>query len=94
MLEPLATSSDPLIVTRDVNIRLDHPDDPNCKRFNELIDSFRFDISVTEPTHDRGGLSTLFSPGPTCLHQRLLNTGLSDHLLISGLLISVSSPAL
>jgi hypothetical protein len=84
MLEALATSSDPLIVTGDVNNRLDRPDDPNCKRFNELIESFGLDNRVTEPTHDRGGLldvlltrSDLSPPTTT-----LIETGLSDHLLI------------
>jgi len=84
MLEALATSTDPLIVTGDVNIRLDRPDDPNCKRFNELIGSFGFDNRVTEPTHDRGGLLDVLLtrsdlPPPTTT---LINTGLSDHLLI------------
>ena len=84
MLEALATSSDPLIVTGDVNIRLDRPDDPNCKRFNELIDSFGFNNRVTEPTHDRGGLLDVLLtrsdlPPPTTT---LINTGFSDHLLI------------
>ena len=42
MLEPLATSSDQLILTGDVNIRLDRPDDSNCKHFNEPIKKKKF----------------------------------------------------
>ena len=84
MLEALATSTDPLIVTGDVNIPPDRPDDPNCKRFNELIESFGFDNHVTEPTHDRGGLLDVLLtrsdlPPPTTT---LISTSLSDHLLI------------
>ena len=83
MLEALATSSDPLIVTGDVNIRLDRPDDPKCQWFNELIDSFGFANCVSQPTYDRGDLDVLLThcdlPAPPTT---LIDAGLSDHLLI------------
>ena len=40
MLEVLASSSDPLVVTGDINIRLDLSTDPLCLKFNKLIESF------------------------------------------------------
>ena len=76
--EALATSSDPLIVTGDVNIRIDRPDDPKCQRYNELIDSFGFANRVSQPTHDHGGLLDVLLtrcdlPAPTTT---LIDTGL------------------
>ena len=84
MLEALVTSSDPLITTGDVNIRLDRPDDPKCQRLNELIDSFGFANRVNQPTHDRGGLLDVLLtrcdlPAPTTT---VIDCGLCDHFLI------------
>jgi hypothetical protein len=61
-------------------------DNPNCKGFNKLIESFGFNNRVTEPRRscDRSGLlDVLFTrsdlPPPTTT---LIITNLSDHLLI------------
>ena len=84
MLESLASHSEPIVVTGDMNIRLDRPNDPLCQHFNCLIDSFGLSNHVHEPIHDLGGhLDVLLMRSdlstPTV---NIIDTGLSDHRLV------------
>ena len=56
ILTYLSTLSAPFIITGDINIRLDHLDDPSCRQFNDLIASFGLAQYVTQLTHDLGGI--------------------------------------
>ena len=84
MLESLAVLTDPVVVTGDINIRLDRPSDPLCTQFTNIIESFGFTNHVSQPTHDMGGiLDAVITrsdlPAPTI---DVIDTGLSDHRLI------------
>ena len=85
MLE--ATSSDSLVVTGDIKIRLDRSSDPLCQKFNELIESFGFVNRVQQPTHNRGGsldvvLTRSDLPSPATIIIDIKDVGISDHSLI------------
>ena len=91
MLEALATSSDPLIVTGDVNIRLDRSDDLTASGSTSLLDLLA-SITVSLSQHTTvAAFSMFFLPGLICLHQRLLLLTLAYPTisLSSGLLIYV-----
>ena len=84
MLESLVSTADPIVVTGDINIRLDRPSDPLSQQFNELIESFGLINSVSGPTHDLGGsldvvLTRADLSSPVV---NIIDTGLSDHSLI------------
>ena len=83
-LESLAVLTDHVVVTGDINIRLDRPSDPLCTQFTNIIESFGFTNHVNQPTHDKGGiLDAVITrsdlPAPTI---DVIDTGLSDHRLI------------
>ena len=51
MLELLVLYSCPIVITGDLNIHLDDPDDVNTAKLRNLLDSFALIQSVREPTH-------------------------------------------
>ena len=51
MLELLVLYSCPIVITGDLNIHLDDPDDVNTVKLCNLLDSFGLIQSIQEPTH-------------------------------------------
>ena len=56
VLEKLAVTTAPIIITGDVNVPLQRPDDPLSRKFNDVIASCDLVNHITVPTHDDGGL--------------------------------------
>jgi len=56
LLDRLMTYSDPIMIVGDLNIRMDRPDDPLCRRLLDLLSTYNLSCRVTSPTHDQGGL--------------------------------------
>src|SRR6218665_2303632 len=51
MMESLAVLTDPVVVTGDINIRLDRLSDPLCTQFKDIIV-----VRFHQPTNDEGGI--------------------------------------
>ena len=75
-----------LVLTDDMNIRLDRPDDPHTLRFNDILTSFRLSLvqHAQQPTHNLGGISDIVvtktdSQSPNV---SVKDVGLSDHCLV------------
>ena len=84
ILTYLSTLSAPVIITGDINIRLDHLDHQSCRQFNDLIASFGPAQYVTQPTHDLGGILDAVAtrsdlPAPDV---SVIDVGLSDHIMV------------
>ena len=56
MIERLVLMSGVIAITGDIKIRLDHPTNPHCMQFNELLDSFGLQQFVVQTTHRLGGI--------------------------------------
>jgi hypothetical protein len=70
-----------IIITGDINIRLDRPSDAHSVQFNSLLASFGFFQHVNAPTHNRGG--TLITLDNLQIElPRVRSVGLSDHHLV------------
>ena len=77
----LATLSSPTIITGDINIRLDRPDDPTSKQLIDLLATFGLSQHVGLPTHDFDGILDVVItrsdlPTPSV---NIIDVGLSDH---------------
>jgi len=85
VLEFLANQSSPLVLTGDVNVRLDRPTDSASVHFNDLLESFALTYHVTESKHRLGGILdvvvTKADDTPSSL--QVDDNGLSDHHLIT-----------
>ena len=84
VLDRLSTSTDPLILAGDVNIRLERSSDPGTVEFSDLLSSYGLVQQVTGATHDAGGTLDVVCtrgalPSPTV---DVLDVGLSDHRLL------------
>ena len=51
----LVTFPDHVLITGDLNVRLDRVDDPSARQLNDLLATFGMVCHVTLPTHDMGG---------------------------------------
>jgi len=81
LLERLALMSGIIVITGDLNIRLDRPTDVHCVQFHELLESFGFEQRVTLPTHRMGGLLdvVISREGSVGGTPEVRDVGLSDH---------------
>jgi len=84
VLEHLSTSTDPLVLAGDVNIRLERQSDSNTVAFSELMSSHGLVQLVHGATHDQGGTLDVVCtrddrPLPTV---DVVDNGLSDHRLL------------
>ena len=74
-----------MVLTGDVNIRLDRPSDPSSVRFNDLLQSFALTQHVSTSTHSLGGILdvvvTKSDDPPSCL--QVCDIGISDHHLVT-----------
>jgi exonuclease III len=84
MLEQLSLTSAPIVITGDVNIRLDRPDDLLSRRFNDVVELFGLKNHVRSATHDRGGLlDVMLTRQDLEINPvEVIDVGLSDHKLI------------
>ena len=85
MLELLVVYSCPVLITGDVNIHLDDPNDVNTIKFNGILESFGLIQSVIGPTHSLGRtLDVVITRND--LPKPIINIGLpgeiSDHSLL------------
>ena len=74
----------PLIVAGDVNIHLERPDEPNSRRFTDLLATYGLQCRVAAPTHDLGGWLDIVAtrvdlPAPRI---DIVDPGFSDHRLL------------
>ena len=76
--------STPCIITGDINVRLDRPNDPPCNQFISLLSAFGLHQHVDQPTHDRGGILDVIITRkelqPT--NVSVVDVGISDHCLV------------
>ena len=84
ILDQLATMDAPLIVAGDVNIHLERPDEPNSRRFTDLLATYGLQCRVAAPTHDLGGWLDIVAtrvdlPAPRI---DIVDPGFSDHRLL------------
>ena len=45
LLDRLMTLSDPVMIVGDLNIRMDRPDDPHCRRLHELLATYNCHVA-------------------------------------------------
>ena len=84
-LSDIITHSDEIVIIGDFNIHLNKADDPLCKAFLALLDTFGFIQSVHEPTHSSGNtLDLILSRGidVTAVTVSPVTSVMSDHFLI------------
>jgi len=53
-MDRVATTVESIYVVSDLNIRLDHADDPWSRRLTDVLASYGLSSHVSIPTHDRG----------------------------------------
>lgn len=53
-LEPIILSPEPLVITGDMNIHVDDPNDPNAIKFLDLLDTYGLTQHVNSHTHRLG----------------------------------------
>ena len=85
VLESLANQSLPLVLTGDVNVRLDRPADPASVRLRDLLESFALTQHVTVNTHRLVGILDVVVTKSDCIPSFLQvdDIGISDHHLIT-----------
>lgn len=84
IMDYAATLEVPLIVTGDINIHLERPDDPDSRRFTDILSTYGLTSRVNAATHDRGGWLDVVATR-TDLAAPVINVidpGFSDHRLI------------
>ena len=87
LLEFLSSFAMPYVITGDLNIRFDRPDDPTTLRATELLEMYGAVQSVTSATHDRGGILdvvvTRADEIPSAVDVISVPGGASDHRLVT-----------
>jgi hypothetical protein len=81
----VAIYREPVYISGDFNIRLDHPYDPHADQLRLLVDCYGLVMHATGPTHQLGGtldaVITLNSVGHlNCV--AIEDVGISDHFLL------------
>ena len=85
LLESLCLLSLPIIITGDLNVHIERPDDADPGRLPELPTAFGLVQHVESPTHDVGGLLdvVITTSDQTPEDVAVVDTGLSDHMLVT-----------
>jgi len=87
LLEFLSSFAMPYVITGDVNIRFDRPEDPTTLRATELMDMFGAVQSVRSTTQDRGGILdvviTRVDDKPSVVDVIRIPGNASDHRLVT-----------
>ena len=55
ILDRFAARQEPTYIVGDVNVRLDHSDDPHADQFRLVVDCYGLELHATGPTHQLGG---------------------------------------
>ena len=84
VLDCLSTSSEPIVLVGDVNIRVERATNQHAGEFCELIAGYGLSQRICGPTHDAGGTLDVVCtrddlPSPTV---DVIDIGLSDHRLL------------
>ena len=85
ILDRVATYQEPIFVTGDLNIRLDHQDDHHADQLRLLIESYGLVLHNTDSTHKLGGiLDVVITHADTVCQDsvQVVDVGLSDHHLL------------
>jgi len=85
LLDRLMTLSDPIMIVGYLNIRMDRPDDPHCRRLHELLAMYNLSCRVSSSTHDHGGLLDVVltrNDAPLTPAVDIIDPGLSHHRLL------------
>ena len=85
LLDKISVLNEDVVISGDINIRVDRSEDPHTCRFTGMLEDHGFVQRVKQSTHNRGGTLDIVatrssSPAPDI---ETFETGLSDHLLIS-----------
>ena len=87
LLEHLSSFATPYVISGDLNLRFDRPDDPLTLRAAELLDMFGAVQCVSGVTQDRGGtldvVITRVEDRPTAVDIIRAPGGASDHRLVA-----------
>ena len=73
------------MIVGDLNIRMDRPDDPHCRRVHKLLATYNLSCRVSSLTHDQGGLLDVVltrNDAPLTPSVDIIDPGLSDHRLL------------
>ena len=94
LLENISNRSESIVVTGDLNIRLDRLERPNTIKFNKRLNDFGLCRLITSPTHDDGGiLDVIITRIDEGVHDIMVaDVGLSDHRL-ERCALEISPPA-
>lgn len=83
VMDHIATGVDPVYVVGDLNIRLDHVNDPSTRQLTDVLSSYGLANRVSVPTRGSGLIDVVASrsdlPAPSV---DVTDVGLSDHRLL------------
>jgi len=84
LLGYMSSFSSPFIITGDLNIRFDRPDDPATLRICDLLNAYGMSQHVDQSTHRLGGTLDVIITSNDCLpvSTDVDDPGLSDHNLV------------
>jgi len=85
LMNEIATELCPVLVTGDLNIHVENPNDSNALILLDLLSAYGFSCRVNEPTHDLGGtLDVVFSRTDSPLIAfNVTDPGVSDHRMLT-----------
>ena len=85
VLNEVAAEPCPVLITGDLNVHIEKPNDPHTLTLLDLFSSYGFTCRVDVPTHDHGGiLDVVFSRTDSPLTAlNISDPGVSDHCLIT-----------
>ncbi len=71
---------DEVIICGDFNIHINKPDDPNTKKFMDILSQFNLVQHINEPTHKQGNtLDLIITRKTSILLNHKVNCQISDH---------------
>jgi len=84
LLDRVSTFADPIMLARDLNLRLERQCDPHTLNFNDLLADHGLLQHVSGPTHDLGGTLDIVCtrtdlPAPNV---QVIDVGIFDHRLL------------
>ena len=84
LVSKLIISSDVLIITGDINVRLDRLADPHTVSFTQVLANYQLCQHVTSPTHSLGGILDVVITREDCvmLRPKVMYVPFSDHALV------------
>ncbi len=90
VFDAVAAFKEPVIIAGDFNVWLDCVDDARTRRFNEVVADHGLVVQPTGPTHSDGHTldavvtrADVCCTGQSAVHVSIVDTGLSDHRLLT-----------